>query len=166
MMTPSPSFELAIVVVGQTGDSGPSMVGLPQPAQPAQGATQAPVGPGGPGVGGGTAAPSPFGGSFMFIMLGMLGLMVFMSFWTNRKEQKKRQALMNAMKKGDRVQTLGGLIGTVQEVFETEVVLRLEEGRVRVARSSVQVVLKPSESRSGDLSPEVEVKNAREKAAV
>lgn len=166
MTTFSTAFDLTLVVVGQTNaPSGPSMVGLPQPAQPAAGSTQAPGTPGGPPAG--AAAPaSPFGGSMMFIMLGMLGLMVLMSFWTNRKEQKKRQALMSSMGKGDRVQTLGGLIGTIQEVYEGEVVLKLEEGRVRVARSSIQTVLKSADSRPGQIAPDVEVKNSREKAAV
>jgi len=151
----------------QTG-AGPSMVGLPEAAKPAQGTTQQPIGPATGGAPGGGAAPaSPFGGSqFLFIMLAMLGLMVFMSFWTNRKEKKRREELMNSMKKGDRVQTLGGMIGTVQEVFDNEVVLRLEEGRVRVSRASVQTVIKPSDSRASDRTPEVEVKNSREKAGV
>ncbi len=163
------SVYLPSLIVAQDGaaGTGPSMVGVPAPAsQPATGTTTTgtaqPVGP--------TGAPppaSPFGGGqFLFIMLAMLGLMVFMSFWTNRKEKKRREELMNSMKKGDKVQTLGGILGTVQEVFDNEVVLRLEEGRVRVARSSIQTILKPSDSRPGDRGSEVELKNSREKAVV
>jgi len=142
------------------------MVGVPQPAaSPTQTTTQQPQpAPGQTGQGG--TPSSPFGGQFLYIMVAMLGLMIFMSFWTNRKEKKRREELMNSMRKGDRVQTLGGMLGTVQEVFDNEVVLRLEEGRVRVARSSIQTVLKSSDSRPGERSAEVELKNSREKAAV
>jgi len=171
MSQPIFTVYLPTLLMAQNGTtSTPSMVGLPAPAQPAPGtaATQAlPVGPGGT-VGPGSPAPaSPFGGSqFMILMVAMLGLMIFMSFWTNRKEQKKRRELMESMKKGDRVQTLGGMIGTVQDVFDTEVVLRLEEGRVRVSRASIQTIIKATEGRTADRAPEVEIKNAREKSAV
>lgn len=166
MMNSNASVYLPVLVVGQNGATGtPAMVGLPEPAQAAPGAvTQQ---PGTPPAGGPPGPASPFGGNqFIFIMLAMLGLMVFMSFWTNRKEKKKREELMSSMRKGDRVQTLGGIIGTLQEVYDHEVVLRLEEGRVRVARSSVQTIIKSVDGAPGERTPSVEVKNTREKASV
>lgn len=158
-----PSLVLAQGGTQDAGSSTPSMVGLPGPAPAAPGTTTQAL----PGPAPTSAPSSPLGGSqFMILMVGMLALMIFMSFWTNRKEQKKRRELMESMKKGDRVQTLGGIIGTVQEAYDTEVVLRLEEGRVRVARSSIQTIIKPSESRAAEGAPAVELKAARDKAAV
>lgn len=142
--------------------SNPNMVGLPDGAQPA--------GPSGTGAQGSPAGPSssaapasPFGGSFLFLMVGVMGLMILMQVLTGRKEKKKRAELMSSMKRGDRVQTIGGIIGTIAEIRDDDMVLKLEEGKVRVTRSSVATVLK--ESKVGDVTS-VEVKNGREKAAV
>jgi preprotein translocase subunit YajC len=44
-----------------------------------------------------------------------------------RKEKKKRAALMASLKKHDKVQTVGGIIGTVVELTAEEVVLRVDE---------------------------------------
>ncbi len=149
-------------VAGSPVPSNPNMVGLPDGAQPA--------GPSGTGAQGSPAGPSssaapasPFGGSFLFLMVGVMGLMILMQVLTGRKEKKKRAELMSSMKRGDRVQTIGGIIGTIAEIRDDDMVLKLEEGKVRVTRSSVATVLK--ESKVGDVTS-VEVKNGREKAAV
>lgn len=142
--------------------ANPNMVGLPdgaQPAAPAGTASQgAPVGPS-------TGAPpaSPFGGQFLFLMVGVMALMIFMQVMTGRKEKKKRAELMASMKRGDKVQTIGGIIGTIAEIRDDDMVLKLEEGKVRVTRSSVATVLK--EGKVGEVTS-MEVKNGREKAAV
>ena len=55
-----------------------------------------------------------------------------------RKRQKALQAMIDALKKGDRVFTNGGLYGEVVSVQEKVVVLRVAENvRVRVAKSAV-----------------------------
>lgn len=165
LMSFSPSLTLIPTLAFQDAapavPANPNMVGLPdgaQPAAPAGTATQgAPVGPG-------TAAPSsPFGGNFLFLMVGVMGLMIVMQVLTGRKEKKKRAELMSSMKRGDRVQTIGGIIGTIAEIRDDDMVLRLEEGKVRVTRSSVATVLK--EGKVGEPTA-MEVKNGREKAAV
>ena len=49
------------------------------------------------------------------------------------------------MKRGDRVQTVGGEIGTVVDLTESEMTLRVDETsntRIRFARSAIQQVLK------------------------
>lgn len=150
-----------------TTPTGPTMVGVPADSQPlaTPGTTQQPAGPA-PG-GGGTAPQGPFGSmQFIYIMVGVMGLMIVMQMLTGRKEKKRRQEMLSSMKKGDRVQTSGGIIGTIQEVYDDEMVLRLEEGRVRVSRGAVQGVIKESRTRPEDQSPEVVVRPGREKASV
>jgi preprotein translocase subunit YajC len=49
--------------------------------------------------------------------------------------------MMASLKKQDKVQMIGGEIGTIAELTDDEVVLRVEEGRIRFARSAVQAVL-------------------------
>ncbi len=105
-----------------------------------------------PGNGGEAAAPgsagrttSPWGSSIIIIPL--LLIMVFM-IWTSssaqRKERKKREAMLAALKRHDRVQTIGGLIGSIVEIKDNEVILKVDEAnnvKMRFAKSAVQQVL-------------------------
>jgi preprotein translocase subunit YajC len=61
--------------------------------------------------------------------------------------------MMSSMKKSDKVMTAGGIIGTIAEMTDDEVVLRLEEGKVRVSRSSIQAVIKPAVVPAGKAEP-------------
>lgn len=103
--------------------------------------------PGGTGDGTGgpagqTRQPQPgFGNEFFFIMIGLIFLMFIFSLRSQSKEKKKRQALLAGIAKGDRVQTVGGIIGTVVELREHEVVLKIDENnntRVRITRGAIQ----------------------------
>jgi len=81
-------------------------------------------------------------------MVVVMGVFLLMMTMTGRKDKKKRAELMAALKKHDRVMTTGGMIGTIVEINDEEVVLRVEEGRVRFARSAIQTVVSPSKSKS------------------
>jgi preprotein translocase subunit YajC len=55
-----------------------------------------------------------------------------------RKRQKQHQALLGALKRGDRVVTNGGLLGEIAAVEEKVVHLKLADNvRVRVAKSAI-----------------------------
>lgn len=90
---------------------------------------------------------TPSGGSNMIMMVG-LGLMFVVFFiMMNRgqsKEKKKRQALLDGMKKNDRVMTIGGIIGTVVTVKDNEVVLKVDEStntKMTFSKRAIQQVL-------------------------
>ena len=88
-------------------------------------------------------APPPGAGS-MLIWLLPLALVFLMLTMGNRKEKKKRQQIMDALSKGDKVQTVGGVLGTVVEVRDDEVVVKVDENantRLRFARSAIQSIL-------------------------
>jgi len=123
--------------------TAPPIAGGPQggqTAQPAQGADGQPTGqPGAPPPGG-------FGGGglLLFMLLLFVGLIVMQTL-AGRKEKKKRQEMLSALGKHDRVQTVGGIIATITDVRENEVILKVDENtntKIRMARSSVQQVLK------------------------
>lgn len=107
--------------------------------------TGTPGTPGAPtGTPTGTPAPNPFGGSFMFILMGGLLLMIIFSMRSQRKERKKREDLLGTLKKGDRVQTIGGMLATVVEVREDRVVLKADENtntKLTYVRSAIQAIL-------------------------
>jgi len=103
-----------------------------------------PAGPGGAGP-----APSPFGGSNLLLIgiFVIFGLLIFSQFSGARREKKHRAQMLGQLGKHDRVQTVGGIIGSIVEIKGDELTLRVDESsntRIRVARSAVQQVLKSS----------------------
>lgn len=75
----------------------------------------------------------------------VLGGMMFFMTRTQRKQQKERQELLNSMKSGDEVVTIGGLYGVISEVNEDKgtitldcegIYLEFERGAIKTVRSS------------------------------
>lgn len=80
-------------------------------------------------------------GSMMLIFAVMMVLFLFIMMGGQRKEKKKRAKLLATIKKGDKVQTAGGILGTIVELRESEVLLKVDENsntRIKFARSSIQ----------------------------
>lgn len=103
--------------------------------------------------------PAPGGGmQLFFIMFGVLALMIFMQMSAGRKEKKRRATMMATLGRHDRVQMTGGIIGTIMEVHDDEVVVKVDEAtntRIRFARTAVQTILKKAaDSRQDVTTPE------------
>jgi preprotein translocase subunit YajC len=81
----------------------------------------------------------PLGGpmSMPIMMLLMFGVFYFVLWRPQSKERKKVESFRQNMKKGDRVWTQGGLIGTVTQVEDQAVYLDIGAGKVRVLKSFV-----------------------------
>lgn len=79
---------------------------------------------------------------FLFLIGGMILIMYFVMFRPQMKEQKRRRAMLAAIKKHDQVLTSGGVYGTVVSVSEAEVVLKIDDNvRVKFARSAVTAIV-------------------------
>lgn len=66
-----------------------------------------------------------------------------------RKEEKTRKNMMESMKKGDRVQTIGGILATIVQVDGDEVLLKVDETsntKVRFTRTAIHKVLTDSKA--------------------
>ncbi|MCA9289916.1 MAG: preprotein translocase subunit YajC [Phycisphaerales bacterium] len=115
------------------------------------GTTAAPATPGGSGAPGAPAPAVPAGGGMIwFLLIAMVGVFA-VSAWMQRRDKKRRDQLMSAIKKHDRVQTVGGVIGSVVEIKADLVVLKVDESsntRITFARSAVQQVLTSSDEDS------------------
>jgi preprotein translocase subunit YajC len=93
-------------------------------------------------------APQP-GGIFGFLiqygpLLIILLIMYTIFLGPKRKQDRERQTMLGQMKKGDRVQTIGGLIGTVMDVREDRVVLKIDESsnaKATYVKSAIHKVL-------------------------
>ena len=81
----------------------------------------------------------PLGGpmSMPLMLLLMFGVFYFVLWRPQSKERKKVESFRQHLKKGDRVWTQGGLIGTVTQVEDQAVYLDIGAGKVRVLKSFV-----------------------------
>lgn len=96
--------------------------------------------------------PAPTGGGEMLwlVLLGVILVMFIFMGTSQRRERKKHEAMLNALSKGDKVQTAGGIIGTIVDIRDDEVLVKVDENantRLRFARSAVRNVL---ESKGGE----------------
>jgi preprotein translocase subunit YajC len=71
---------------------------------------------------------------FPLLLVGML----FFLFWSSRSQQKKQDAAISQLKKGDRVVTQSGLIGRLVEIEPRYAKLEIAPGvKVQVLRTSL-----------------------------
>jgi preprotein translocase subunit YajC len=95
----------------------------------------------------GSQQPGGFPPFFMILMLAFLGFMIFSTVMAGRKQKKARAQLMDAMGKHDRVLMNSGMIGTIVEMKDAEVVLRIDDAtgtRATFTREAVASILKPA----------------------
>ena len=86
-------------------------------------------------------------GSMMTLVITMvltLGLMYFMIYRPQKKQQKKDTEMRNAMDIGDEVTTIGGIVGRVVAIKEDTFVLETGSDRmkIRFRRSAIASVEK------------------------
>lgn len=91
-------------------------------------------------------------GIFMFVWLGlMIVLFYFMLIRPQKRREKERQALLAAVKTGDRVLFAGGLLGTVANVKDKTLVIKIADGvKVEVLRGAISQVLAKGEEPAED----------------
>ncbi len=91
---------------------------------------------------------NPMGGLWIWLL--PLALVFFMLSMGGRKEKKKHAQMMAALGKGDKVQTTGGIRGTVVEMRDDEIVVKVDENantKMRFARGAIATIV---ESKSAD----------------
>jgi len=143
-------FENLTLVLAQT-DERPDAGGAPTAPATTNGGdqtTETTGQDGGNGVGpqGQQTPPaSPFGGMGLpLLLLVFLVFMFGMTFLSQRKEKKKRAQMLEDLKKNDKIVTIGGVIGTIVEVKDNEIVVKVDESsntRMRFSRNAIQGVV-------------------------
>ena len=86
----------------------------------------------------------PFGDLFFPMLIGFVFLMIIISITGSRRERKRHEAMISSVRKHDRVQTRGGIIGSVAEVKGDTIILKVDEStntRITFHRSAVANVL-------------------------
>ncbi|MHC8493530.1 preprotein translocase subunit YajC [Thalassospira sp. SM2505] len=84
-------------------------------------------------------------------------ILIFVVFYfllirPQQKKQKEHKAMLGAIRRGDKIVTAGGLIGTVAKVVgDDELSVEIAEGvKVKVARGMVSTVLSKTEPAKND----------------
>jgi preprotein translocase subunit YajC len=101
------------------------------------------------------AAPKPGQSNpmtFLVMMAVIFAIIYFMMIMPQKKKQKETQNMLNNIKKGDRIVTIGGLLGTVGNVKDTTVMVKIADNTVvEFRKSSIATVLNDSDKAdSGD----------------
>jgi preprotein translocase subunit YajC len=76
------------------------------------------------------------------ILIGII--FYFFIFRAKKTQDKKRTTMLSQLKAGDRVQTIGGILGTVIKASDSEVTLKVDETsntKLRFSRSAIHRVL-------------------------
>ena len=72
----------------------------------------------------------------------------FLIIRPQNKKKKEAQTMLSALKKGDRVATIGGIRGIVQAVKEETIVLKVDDNtKIEFTKSAVSTVLERKESK-------------------
>jgi preprotein translocase subunit YajC len=96
------------------------------------------------------AAGGGFGGMESLLPLVLIFVVFyFLLIRPQQKKQKEHKAMLEALHRGDRIVTSGGIIGTITKVHsDTELIVEIAEGvKVRVARGMIADVLSKTEGR-------------------
>jgi len=125
---------------GAGGDPNQAQTLQPANGDPAAGPVEGQDGGGGGG-----------GGAFaqLLFFVAIIGIFWFVLIRGQRKEKKKREQMLSAIKKGDRVTTIGGIIGTLTDVRDDEVTIKVDENsnvKMKFSRSAIQSVLSEKSS--------------------
>ena len=84
--------------------------------------------------------PAPQGAGWsMWSMLALIFvIMWFFMVRPQRKQQKELEKFRNALKKGDKVVTIGGIYGTVDEIKDRTVLIKVDgDTKLRVDKNSL-----------------------------
>lgn len=80
-----------------------------------------------------------------FVLMG--GIFYFMLWRPQKKEQEKRQNLLNSLKEGDEIITIGGIYGVITAISEKRVKVRVADGvEIDMARNAVSGFQNPSKN--------------------
>lgn len=91
------------------------------------------------GAAAGSGAAQGGGLSFWIMIIAIFLVMWLFMIRPQRKQQKELEKFRDSLKKGDKVVTAGGIYGTIAEVQDLTVLLKVDgDVKIRVAKASLQ----------------------------
>ncbi|MDK2817925.1 MAG: preprotein translocase subunit YajC [Spirochaetota bacterium] len=91
---------------------------------------------------GGGAQPTTAGSFMTFLpIIIMVVFMYLLVFLPDNKRRKKLQKQIDGLKQGDRIITLGHIVGTVEFIGEKTIYIKSQDSKIEVSKSGVASVL-------------------------
>ena len=81
-----------------------------------------------------TTTPDAMGGmgSTLLMLVMMIAVFYFMLIRPENKRKKEAEQMRSSVKKGDKITTIGGIVGTVVDVKENNIVIETSADQVRI----------------------------------
>ena len=81
--------------------------------------------------------------------IAIIAIFYFFIIRPQNKKQKETQKMIDALKKGDKIVTIGGIHGTVSQTKEKTVIVKVDEGvKIEFNRSVIAGVVSESSTKS------------------
>jgi len=114
----------------------------------------------------GAEAAGPGGLLTSFLpLIAIIAIFYLLIIRPQSKKRKETEKMLSALKKGDKVVTIGGLHGTVQSVKDTTVIIKADDNvKLEFLRSAVSTVVTPSSSSKEDKEEKIEDNSEKEKS--
>lgn len=87
-------------------------------------------------------APAGQMGSLVFTIVAMILIFYFFLIRPQKKQEKETKKMLDALKKGDRIVTIGGIYGTIFNVTESTVVIKVDDNtKIEFSKTAVSRVI-------------------------
>ena len=106
-------------------------------------------------------------GTSILMLVAMIAIFYFMLIRPENKRKKQAEEMRNSIKKGERITTIGGMVGKVVQVNDSTVVFETSEDRVRIeiAKWGVQSTESMEAKQGGKKSEEPKAEEAKDEKA-
>ena len=94
--------------------------------------------------------------TFLLYLVGFLALMWFLMIAPQRKKEKERRRMLDNLAVNDRVVTIGGVYGYIDEIREETLVLEIADGVVIEVLKNAIAFVKNEEDTEEEAEPEDE----------
>jgi len=75
--------------------------------------------------------------TLVVMLVAFAAIFYFLLIRPQRRRQKEHRNLLGSLKRGDRVVTAGGILGTIEEIAEDSIILTVEDGKLRLSKGSI-----------------------------
>ena len=88
-------------------------------------------------------------------LVAIIGIFYFLIIRPQSKKQKETQKMLSALKKGDKIVTIGGIHGVIQTVRENSVIVKVDEStKLEFSRSAISSIVSPGKDEKEEKKPD------------
>ena len=79
----------------------------------------------------------------ILIYVAFMAVLILPTYFSNKKKKQKKAALLSNLKVGDKVITVGGIMGSVSNIYEETVEIKIDKNaRMEVLKSAIDKLSK------------------------